>query len=93
MPVADVVDASWAIMVDGYNGWIDPQQVRGELDEQFRLAWPDRETWGQNESASGAAAQGSMDAARATRLTDEQREQLRRERDERRQARGTVVGS
>lgn len=92
MPTLDVLDASWAIMVDGYNGMIDPQKVRVELERAFGEAWPDRETWGVDVSAVTTAEQGNMEAAQATRLTDEERERLRRERDERR-AQTSTLGS
>lgn len=86
LPVDTALDLVWSVWVDGYNGMIDPQEVRDELLRNIQMTWPDRETWG-TDSAADPATAAMMERSQAPMLTPEEREARRRARDERRQAR------
>lgn len=66
-------------------GFVNPHELQDEIRESLRRLWPDRDTWAMStDTESGTAIM----EAQAARLTPEQREELRRQRDESRAARG-----
>lgn len=81
MTMRDLLDVSWAVWVDGYNGMIDPNEIRQKLEAAFLEMWPDRLTWG--EEAAARTPQAAMMGAQATPLSDDERQARRAARDAR----------
>jgi hypothetical protein len=65
----ELIDVAYAALADGFNGLVDPQEVRNKIDESLDRSFADRESWGTSPTAE--AAQAAMMEGSQARLRED----------------------